>query len=110
MAYDEELAHRLREELQDEPDLTERAMFGGLGFMIAGNMAVAAASNGSLMVRIDPADGPALTAVPGVELMVMRGRAMPGWLLVDADVVETDEALATYVAHGLAYARRLPAK
>lgn len=110
MAYNEELANRLREQLQDEPGLTERAMFGGLGFMITGNMAVAAASRGALMVRIDPADGPGLTTATGVELMVMRGRAMPGWLLVDAGVVETDEALATYVASGVAYARTLPAK
>lgn len=110
MAYDEELAHRIRAALSDVPDLTERSMFGGLGFMVAGNMAVAAASKGSLMVRIDPADAEQLTQADGVDRMEMRGRRMDGWLLVEQSALQDDAALQTWIGRGLDYARALPPK
>ena len=110
MAYDEALADRLRELLADEPDLTEQKMFGGLGFLIGGNMAVAASSQGGLLVRVDPADGPKLAAKTGVQPMEMRGRTMQGWLRVEADAVKTKRQLTTWVERGRSYARSLPSK
>ena len=110
MAYDEELAHRLREVLQEEPDIREKAMFGGLAFLAGGNMAVAASGQGGLMVRVDPADGAALVDGGGASRMVMRGRAMDGWLRVDPTALEDDEQLQAWVARGLSYARSLPPK
>ena len=112
MAYDEELAGRLRDLLAEEPgaagrELTEKRMFGGLGFMVDGHMALAASGQGGLLVRVDPSasyDG------PGVEPMVMRGKEMAGWLRVESDVVATNKQLSTWVKGGVAYARSLPAK
>jgi TfoX/Sxy family transcriptional regulator of competence genes len=107
MAYDEELAERVRELLAGEAGLTEKKMFGGLGFMVGGNMAVAASGQGGLLVRVDPSasyDG------PGVEPMVMRGKEMSGWLRVESDVVGTKKQLSTWVQRGVAYARSLPPK
>jgi TfoX/Sxy family transcriptional regulator of competence genes len=92
------------------PGLTEKRMFGGLAFLVGGNMAVAASGEGGLMLRIDPADSETLTAEPGVERVVMRGRAMDGWLRVDTGVVDADGALRRWVDLGLAHARSLPAK
>ena len=110
MAYDENLASRIRELVAAEPRLTEKKMFGGLGFMIGGNMAVAASGQGGLLVRIDPEDGDRLLAKTSAEPMVMRGRTMNGWLRVDGDDVRTKEALATWVARGVTYAKSLPVK
>jgi TfoX/Sxy family transcriptional regulator of competence genes len=110
MAYDEVLARRIEDVLAGEPGLTSRKMFGGLGFMLDGNMAVAAGSGGSLMVRIDPADGEAWIDGGAVVPMEMRGREMTGWLLVAQDALAGDEQLALWVGRGTAYARTLPPK
>lgn len=110
MAFDEAVARRLREVLAGEPGVVEKAMFGGLAFLVGGHMAVAASSQGGLLLRVDPAQTPELTAVPGVSRFAMGGRAMDGWLQVPLDVVDTDESLRAWVAHGVSYARRLPPK
>jgi len=110
MAYDEELAERIREQLTGELGLTEQKMFGGLAFLVGGNMAVAASGQGGLMVRVDPARSEELTAGTSAEPMVMRGRPMAGWLRVPADAVRTKRQLATWVDRGVAYARSLPPK
>jgi hypothetical protein len=110
VAYDEDLAERIRELLAVEPGLGERRMFGGLAFLLDGNMAVAAGSRGGLMVRIDPADADGLLARDGAQPMEMRGRPMRGWLLIDGDHVRTTRQLASWVGTGVAVARRLPAK
>jgi len=109
MAYDEQLADRIRDLLQGEPDLTEKKMFGGLGFMVAGNMAVAASGQGGLMVRSDPSRAATLVAERHVHRMEMRGRAMDGWLRVDSEALD-DEQLSRWVTHGADYARSLPPK
>ena len=109
MAYDEGLAGRIRQELTGEPELTERKMFGGLGFMLGGNMAVAASGQGGMMVRVDPETcDPFLEE--GAEPMQMQGRAMRGWLLVAPELVADDESLATWVGRGASYAKSLPPK
>lgn len=110
MAFDAELADRLREVLQDEPGLGEQRMFGGLGFMLDGNMAVAASSDGGILLRIDPALADELVDDVVARRFEMRGRAMDGWLAVDPTAAQTDEALRAWVAHGVAYARSLPPK
>jgi TfoX/Sxy family transcriptional regulator of competence genes len=110
MAYDEDLADRIRELLGDEPELTERKMFGGLAFLTAGNMAVAASGQGGILVRVDPARSDALLTSTNALPMEMRGRQMQGWLRVDAEDVRTDSQLATWVGIGTSYARTLRAK
>lgn len=110
MAYDAELAHRVRELLADEDGLSEMSMFGGLAFLLHGNMAVAASGQGGLLVRVDPAAGEQLLSPPHVEPMEMRGRKMSGWLRVDADGVKTKRRLAAWVRRGVDYARTLPPK
>jgi TfoX N-terminal domain len=110
MAYDEELADRLRETLQGEPGLTETRMFGGLAFLINGHMAVSASGQGGLMLRVDPARTESLVSEPQVRRVEMRGREMDGWLRVDAERVATDGELKRWVAHGVAFARSLPPK
>ncbi|HET7566513.1 MAG TPA: TfoX/Sxy family protein [Gaiellaceae bacterium] len=110
MAYDEELADRIRALLAVRGGVEEKAMFGGLAFLVGGNMAVAASGEGGLLVRSDPGESAALLAEAGVRPMVMRGREMHGWLRVDADAVAGDAALRRWVEHGAAYAGSLPAK
>ena len=110
MAYDEELADRLRELLVGEVGLTERKMFGGLAFLIGGNMSVAASGQGGLLVRIEPAQSEALLATTNARLMEMGGRRMPGWLRVAPDDVRTKRQLARWVKLGTTYARSLPSK
>jgi TfoX/Sxy family transcriptional regulator of competence genes len=110
MAYDEDLANRIRETMADEDGVTEKRMFGGLAFLIGGNMSVAASGQGGLMVRVDPDDGEHLVAETSAERMVMRGREMNGWLRVPAEHVETVEQLDPWVRRGVAFARSLPAK
>ncbi|WP_225724888.1 MULTISPECIES: TfoX/Sxy family protein [unclassified Nocardia] len=110
MAYDTELADRIRELIEPEPDLTEKKMFGGLAFLVGGNMAVAANRAGGLLVRVDPEESDELTARVHVETAVMGGRTMNGWLRVDAEVVGTEEALREWVDRGVDYARTLPPK
>jgi TfoX/Sxy family transcriptional regulator of competence genes len=110
VAYDEELAGRIRELVAGESDLTEQKMFGGLAFLIGGNMAVAASSQGGALVRIDPEQSDTLVETTNARLMEMRGRSMRGWLRVDPDDLRTDAQLAEWVELGTAYARSLPAK
>lgn len=110
MAYDEALAERIRELMAAEAGLKEKAMFGGLAFLIHGNMAVAASGQGGLLVRVDPASSETLVATGEARYMEMRGREMPGWLRVDADVVQTKEQLAAWVECGVSFARSLPPK
>lgn len=110
MAYDEKLADRIRELVAGEAGLTEQKMFGGLAFLIRGNMAVAASGEGGLLVRVDPAESDALVAATNARLMEMRGRRMRGWLRVDSEDVHSKRELARWVELGTAYARSLPAK
>jgi TfoX/Sxy family transcriptional regulator of competence genes len=110
MAYDEDLANRIRELVTAEPDVTEKRMFGGLAFLVGGNMSVAASGQGGLMVRIAPEDTNALLAKPHARPFEMRGREMRGWLRVDAEGVRTKRQLAPWVTRGVAYARSLPGK
>jgi len=110
VAYDERLADRIRALVAGEAGLAEKKMFGGLAFLIGGNMAVAASSDGGVMVRVDPAESDMLTGTTGAEVVEMRGRPMPGWLRIAATEVATDRALAEWVARGTACARSLPAK
>ena len=110
MAYDEALAERVRDELGGEPGVTERKMFGGLGFMVDGHIAVAAGSGGDLMVRADPATSEEWVDGEVVRPMEMRGRQLKGWLLVAVDALADDATLAAWVGRGASYARSLPPK
>ena len=110
MAYDEDLADRIRELISAEAGLTEQKMFGGLAFLLGGNMAVAASGEGGLLVRADPAESDRLVASSAAEPMVMRGRPMQGWLRVGADAVKTKRQLTKWVDIGTSYARSLPPK
>jgi len=110
MAYDEDLANRLRELLAGESTVTEKRMFGGLAFLVGGHMSVAASGQGGLMVRVDPADADALLAKPHAEPFEMRGRPVQGWLRVGAEGVRTKRQLEPWVRRGVKYARSLPAK
>src|ERR687887_1459253 len=105
MAYDEVLAGRIRELIGDEPGLTEQKMFGGLAFLIGGNMSVAASGQGGLLLRVDPEQTEALVAKPHAHPFEMRGREMKGWLRVDAEGVRTKRQLAPWVKRGVDYAR-----
>lgn len=109
MAYDEALAERIRAMLPDGP-VTEKKMFGGLAFLLAGNMSVAASGQGGLMVRVAPDDSDSFLREPGAELMEMGGRSMSGWLRVSSDVLEDDATLQLWVDRGIGYARTLPPK
>ena len=110
MAHDEQLAERIRALMADERDVTEQQMFGGLAFLIGGNMAVAASGQGGLMVRVDPDETEALLAEPHAQPFEMRGRSMQGWLRLDTEGAGSREQLAPWVGRGVAYARSLPAK
>lgn len=101
---------RIRELIAAEPSLGEQKMFGGLAFLIGGNMAVAASGQGGVLVRVDPAESEALIRSTTAEPMVMRGRPMPGWLRVAGDGVRTKRDLESWVDRGVKYARTLPAK
>jgi TfoX-like protein len=110
MAYDEELANRIRKLIGSEPGLTEQKMFGGLAFLIGGNMAVAASGQGGILVHVDAEQSDKLVAGSNAYPMEMRGRRMKGWLRVDAVDVQTKRRLAKWVGVGVGYARSLPAK
>ena len=110
MAYDVDLANRIRELLGDVDGVTEQGMFGGLAFLVGGNMAVAASGQGGLLVRVDPAESDEIVASTGARPMEMRGRQMAGWLRVDSEDVRGDDELARWVKRGTSYARSLPAK
>jgi hypothetical protein len=110
MAYDEELADRIRTLLGDRAGLTEQKMFGGLAFLIGGNMAIAASGQGGILVRVDPGESDELVATTPAEPMEMRGRSMAGWLRVEKADVAEDAALAEWVERGTVYAASLPPK
>ena len=110
MAYDEDLAHRVREQLAGESGVTEKAMFGGLAFLLDGNMAVGLSSGGELMVRVGPDGTDAALARAHTRLFDMTGRPMRGWILVAPEGVKTKRQLASWVSQGVQYARTLPAK
>jgi len=110
MAYDEDLANRIRDLFATEQGVTEKRMFGGLAFLIDGNMSVSASGQGGLLLRIDPAETDALLSKPHAYPFEMRGRVMQGWLRVDADGLRTKRQLERWVARGIAYARSLPSK
>jgi TfoX/Sxy family transcriptional regulator of competence genes len=110
VAYDEDLADRIRQQLGHLDGVTEKRMFGGLAFLVNGNMAVSASGQGGLLLRADPHETAALVTEKGVDRFEMRGRAMDGWLRVDPSAAGTDEQLERWVAIGTAYAASLPAK
>jgi hypothetical protein len=110
VAYDEELANRIRELVADVPGVTEQKMFGGLAFLIGGNMSVSASGRGGLMLRVEPGDSGTLVEDPHCSRMVMRGREMDGWLRVDDEGIKTKRQLERWVKLGVAYAQSLPAK
>jgi TfoX/Sxy family transcriptional regulator of competence genes len=110
VAYDEELAARIRELLGETSGLSEQKMFGGLAFLIGGNMAVAASGQGGLLVHVDKEQGEKLLASTVARPMEMRGREMSGWLRVDSDDVRTKRQLTKWVELGAGHARSLPAK
>jgi TfoX/Sxy family transcriptional regulator of competence genes len=110
MAYDEKLAERIRELVSGEPGVTEQKMFGGLAFLVGGNMAIAASGQGGALVHVDPDESDRLLASTNAHPFEMRGRAMKGWLRVDDEGLRTKRQLAKWVEVGIAYARSLPAK
>jgi TfoX/Sxy family transcriptional regulator of competence genes len=110
MAYDEKLAARIRDLLEGAPGVTEKKMFGGLAFLVGGNMAIAASGQGGILVHVDPEQSDALVAKTNAYPMEMRGRTMSGWLRVDDGDVGTKRQLAKWVELGTSYARSLPAK
>jgi TfoX/Sxy family transcriptional regulator of competence genes len=110
VAYDEALAGRIRELVGGGEDVAEQKMFGGLAFLVGGNMAVAASGQGGILVRVDPDESDELVRTTDATPMEMRGRQMTGWLRVGASDVDTEPELAAWVERGLAYARTLPPK
>jgi TfoX/Sxy family transcriptional regulator of competence genes len=110
MAFDEDLANRIREVMAHEDGVTEKRMFGGLAFLINGNMSVSASGQGGLLLRVDPDETDALLAKPHAHPFEMRGREMQGWLRVEPEGVGTKRQLERWVQRGVSYARSLPAK
>jgi TfoX/Sxy family transcriptional regulator of competence genes len=110
MAYDEDLADRIRELIAAERGVEEKQMFGGLAFLINGNMSVAASGRGGLMVRVPPDETEKLLGREHVEPMVMAGRETRGWLLIAADGLKTKRQLQSWVTRGVGYAKNLKPK
>jgi TfoX/Sxy family transcriptional regulator of competence genes len=110
VAYDEDLAQRIRGLVATEQGLSEKRMFGGLAFLLGGNMALAASGQGGILVRVGPERSQELTATTAASVAVMRGRPMPGWLRVDADHLKTGRQLKKWVDLGVGCARSLPVK
>ncbi len=109
MAYDEDLANRLRELLADET-VTERKMFGGLAFLLGGHMSVSASGRGGLLARIDPGDTETVLQRPHVARMEMGGRQMDGWVTVAPEGLKTKRELAAWVKRSVTYVKTLPPK
>ncbi len=110
MGYDEELADRIRELLATDGDVTEKAMFGGLAFLVGGKMAVSVSGNGGILVRVDPDESDRFVESTPAEFMVMRGRQMDGWLRVQPVDIRTRRELSKWVTLGVTFARSLPPK
>jgi hypothetical protein len=110
VAYDEDLANLIRELIAAEPDVAEKKMFGGLAFLIGGNMSVSSSGQGGLLLRCDPAQTDALVKKPHAARFEMRGRTMDGWLRIAPEGVRTKRQLEPWVKVSVAYARSLPPK
>jgi TfoX/Sxy family transcriptional regulator of competence genes len=110
VAYDQDLAERIRELLADQRGVTEQRMFGGLAFLVGGNLAIAASGQGGALVRVDPAEADRLVDTTRAEVAVMRGRPMHGWLRVGSDDLRTKRQLAKWVTLSTKYAASLPVK
>ncbi len=110
MAYDEDLAHRLREQLVDENGVTEKAMFGGLAFLLHGNMAVTVSSRGGLMVRVGTEASSDALARPHTKQIEMRGRPMSGWIHVAPEGLKTKRQVGVWARRGVDFTRTLPPK
>jgi TfoX/Sxy family transcriptional regulator of competence genes len=110
VAYDEDLATRIRELTEGEHSVSEMKMFGGLAFLVGGNMAVAASGQGGLMVRVDPEESDTLVESSSARLVEMRDRLMPGWLRLESEDVANDEDLTPWIERGISFARSLPPK
>jgi hypothetical protein len=110
VAYDEDLADRIRALLATDHDVVEKKMFGGLAFLIGGNMSVSASGQGGMLLRCDPKETDSLVEEPHADRFEMRGRAMDGWLRIESEGVQTDDLLERWVAIGVRYARSLPPK
>ncbi len=110
MAYDEDLANRVRELIAAEPGVVEKKMFGGLAFLIGGHMSVSASGRGGLLLRVPPEETESLLAKPHAEPFEMRGKTMDGWLRVEPEGVKTKRQLERWVQRGVDYARSLPPK
>jgi len=110
MAYDEDLATRIRDLIGPDPELTEKKMFGGLAFLIRGHMAISASGQGGVLVHVDPGRSDDLVATTTATTAVMQGREMPGWLRVSPDDLASDDDLSRWVEIGIGHARSLPPK
>jgi TfoX/Sxy family transcriptional regulator of competence genes len=110
MAYDTELADRIRFLIGAEPGVAEKKMFGGLAFLVGGNMAISASGQGGALVRVDPAESAALCESTTATVAIMGGREMPGWLRISSDDLDDDDQLSGWVSRALRYARSLPPK
>lgn len=109
MAYDESLAARVKEILSELPDVTERKMFGGLAFMLAGNMCCCVTDRG-LIIRVGPEGYQKALALPHAGAMDMTGRSMRGWVLVEPAGLQSRSSLTGWVSRGADFAATLPAK
>jgi len=110
MAYDEDLVYRIREAVGGERGITERRMFGGLAFLVNGNLAVSASGRGGLLLRVDPEQSETLLSEACARPFEMRGRELAGWLHIDTTKIPDDAAFRRWVAHGVSYTKSLPAK
>jgi TfoX/Sxy family transcriptional regulator of competence genes len=110
VAYDEDLAERIRALVATQRGISEKRMFGGLAFLVEGNMAIAASGRGGILVRVGPDNSDRLVATTNASVAVMRGRPMAGWLRVSAEHLRTKRQLAKWVDLSTTYARSLPAK
>ena len=110
MAYDEDLAQRIRALVGARRGVTEKKMFGGLAFLVGGNMAITASRLGGILVRVEPEQSDRLVATTRASVAVMRGRPMAGWLRVEAKDLRTKRQLVKWVDLGIGFAQSLPAK
>jgi TfoX/Sxy family transcriptional regulator of competence genes len=110
MAYDEDLANRVREQLAAATGVTEKRMFGGLAFLVRGNMSVAVSGQGGLLVRVGPEGAAEALSRAHCQQAEMRGRAMVGWVRVGAEGVRTRPQVASWVRRGTSFAATLPPK
>jgi TfoX/Sxy family transcriptional regulator of competence genes len=110
MAYDLALADEIRSVLDSEPEITERRMFGGLSFLVNGNLAVAVRGSDGILVRVGTDDADELVRTTTAARAVMGARVMKGWLAVGPDSLGTEAELSAWVRRGVDYARSLPPK